>query len=118
LVELSFGRVVFLSSYCLVEFSLVDLSWSSCRLVELSHISWSILYGTLARLPEVRPACKSLFAKVAKVGFLPRKPRVHLHVRHDGVTAEKQLLADGARTVALGVVVVADVQTPGTGFTK
>jgi hypothetical protein len=38
LVELSFGRVVVWLSCLLVELVLVDLSWSSCRLVELSHI--------------------------------------------------------------------------------
>jgi hypothetical protein len=41
--ELSFGRVVFLSSCRLVELVLVDLPWSICHLVELSLIR---LYGT------------------------------------------------------------------------
>jgi hypothetical protein len=38
LVNLSFSRVVFRSSCVLVELVLVDLSWSSCRLVKLSRI--------------------------------------------------------------------------------
>jgi hypothetical protein len=36
LVELSFGRVVFWSSFLLVELILIDLLWLICRLVELS----------------------------------------------------------------------------------
>jgi hypothetical protein len=38
LVELSFSRVVVWFSCLLVELVLVDLLWSSCRLVKLSHI--------------------------------------------------------------------------------
>jgi hypothetical protein len=38
LLELSFGQVVVWSNYLFVELVFVDLVWSSCRLVKLSHI--------------------------------------------------------------------------------
>jgi hypothetical protein len=57
-VELSFGRVVFVLSCRLLKLILVDQSWLSCRLVELSHIQFiyvSIFQRIITALPSCHP---------------------------------------------------------------
>jgi hypothetical protein len=62
LVQLSFGRVVFWSSRCLVQLSFFILMWSSCRLVELSYIPLTfvtLLNGLSPLIPSYIPLWSS-----------------------------------------------------------